>query len=143
MFKDKTITAYQQRINHVKETLKTIKSLKLIERQPAVSYAEHIMTLLSNQVTEAEYALIRRCTVRGQVKRILKCRDELDCMLNGMVKRAEDLYIELKEGLKQSRLGNKDRVPTKTEGRTAPRLSTIEEEPRHENEGGNGGIQGS
>ncbi len=125
IFKDKTVAAYQQRINHVKDILKEIKNLKLIERQPAVTYVEYIIILLSNQVMEAEYALLRRHTFKGQVRRILKCRDKLDCMLNGMVMRVEDLYKELKDGLKQSELGNRERVPTKTEGRTVCRLSTI------------------
>lgn len=94
--------------------------------------------LLDCQLVETEYRLLQRSTIKGQLKKLFKCRDSLDFQLNGMVTRVDDLHRELKEGLEQSKKFGKvrrDRVPTKKEGkaRWTQKLSIVSE--RSEGEG--------
>jgi hypothetical protein len=79
-------------------------------------------------VNSAERAVARRKTFCGQIKRVLRCRDVLDCHLNGMITRINDAHRHLKAGKEErEKDGEKqrERVPTKTEGKSVYRLSAV------------------
>lgn len=137
LFKGKAIATYEQRIAHIRSTIQKVDHEKLIKHQPEVQYVNLIILQLRQQADLAEAALARRKTLRGKIKRTIGCRDVLDCHLNGMATRINDVYHHLNAGMEERKKDGRkqrERIPTKTEGRSVYKSNAISEDAGQEDD---------